>query len=305
MDYSNALNSQLILMFLIIVLGLILKKVNFYTDQFIKELGNFLFVVINPLTIVNSLAIGFSTNKAKELGISFALAFASYMLSVLFGELVFHKEKYGIEKFGVVINNCGFFGLPIVISLFGTSAIFYAVSYIAINTISQWTYGAYVMSRDKNTISLKTIITNTSVIATIIGFIMFFANIKMPAFASNTISSLTAMMGPICSLIIGANLAGTSFKDIMNDLMNLLVITIRLLIVPLLTVYVFKCINNEFFALKFTLLIMASAPTGTSTSIFARMYDKDFEKAARLVCACTLLCMLSMPFVTNIAMKIW
>lgn len=305
MDYSNALNNQLILMFLIIVLGFILKKREFYSDQFIKELGNLLFVVINPLTIINSLSIGYSSQKAKELGISFILALGSYLLNVVIGEAIFRNEKHYIEKFGLVINNCGFFGLPIVITLFGSGAVFYAVSYIAINTVAQWTYGSYIMSKDKSTISLKAIVTNTSVIASVLGMLLFFVGFKMPGFVSNTISSLTNMMGPICALIVGSNLAGTKLKQLKDDLLDIVTIVCRLLVVPFITAFLFKFINNDYFILKFTVLIMASAPSGTSTTVFARMFDKDYEKAARLVCACTMLCMLTMPLITGFAMKIW
>lgn len=305
MDYISTLTNQIAMMFLVIALGLFLKKIKFYGDDFVDSLGQLLFMVINPLTIFASFVNQYSPQKAKELFISLGLAALSASLNIIIAEILFHNKKYYMEKFATIVNNCGFFGLPIVISVFGQSAVFYAASYIAVNTIIQFTYGSYLMSGDKKTIGLKKIITNSSIVAFLAGMFFFFTRIPVPSIITTTISSLSSLMGPICALIVGSSLAGTNLKALKNDLLDILVILVRLIIVPLLTVYIFKYVDNNMFVLKFTLLINACAPSGTSTAVFARLYNRDYEKAARLVCICTLLCGLTMPFVTSIAMNVW
>ena len=305
MDYISTLSNQIILMFIIIVLGYILKKIEFYSDTFVKDLGNLLFVVINPLTIFNAFVNQYSISKAKEMLIGFSLVILIYIVSIVFANILFHNPKYYIEKFGSIVNNPGFFGLPIIIAVFGQEAVFYAAASITINTIVQWTYGAYIMSGDKKAMSIKTIITNTSIIAFVLGLIFFFARIRVPQIVCNTISSLSNMMGPICSLIVGSNLVGVNLKKLKENIVEIVVCLLRLIIVPLCAVFILKFISNDYFMLKFTLLIALSTPCGSSTAVFANMYNKDYEKAAMLVCLCTLLCGITMPLITSLAIKIW
>lgn len=305
MDYISTLTNQIILMFLIIALGYLLKKINFYSDAFIKDLGNLLFVVINPLTMFNAYTNEYSPSKAKEMLLSFVLVIVLYAISIILGNIFFDSKKHYIEKFGTIINNPGFFGLPIIIAVFGQEAVFYAAASIAGNTIVQWTYGSYLMSQDKKTMSFKAIYTNTSIIALVLGLIFFFLRIPVPQIVGSTINSLSSMMGPICALIIGSNLVGTNLKKLKDDALDILVCLLRLVVIPLCAVLLFKFVDDKYFMLKFTLLIGICTPCGSSTAVFANMYNKDYEKAARLVCLCTLLTGITMPLITSLALKIW
>lgn len=304
MNYISTLTNQIIQMFIVIAIGLILKRIKFYSDEFIKDLGNLLFNVINPLTIFNSFVNQYSSERVKELILSFCLVTIAYAVCFVLINIIFKKEN-GIEKFGCIIGNPGFFGLPIVISVFDQSAVFYAVATITINSILQWTYGAYLMTRDKKEVSLKKIITNTSVISFVLGLLFFFARIPFPSIFSSTINALSSMMGPICALIVGSNLAGTDLKKLKDDLLGIVTILLRLIVVPLLFVFLLKFVDEKYFVLKFTLLITMCTPSGSSTTVFARMFNQDYEKAARLVCVCTLLCGITMPLITSLAIKLW
>ena len=305
MNYSSILVHQIILMFIIIILGLFLKLKKFYNDEFISVLGRLLLFVINPLTIFNSFINEYSSKKAKELLIGFGLAFVCYLVSIIFSELFFRNKKYYLEKFCIVTTNCAFFGLPIVMALFGQEAVFYGAPFIVMNNIYQWTYGSYVMSGDKKNMSFKKVITNPNIIAFILGVIFFFLKIPVFNVVSDTFTALGNMMGPICSLIIGSTLASTNFKDLKNDISIIGVAIVRLMLVPLCVLYIFKFIDNKYEVIKYVLLIMSATPSGTSSTVIAGMYKRDTVKAARIVCFTTVLCAITIPLIVNFADKIW
>ena len=305
MSYSSILIHQIVLMFIIIAIGLLLKIKKFYNDEFIRVLGRLLLLVINPLTIFNSFVNQYTKEKAKELLIGFCLAFICYAISILFSELFFHNKKYYLEKFCIVTTNCAFFGLPIVMALFGQDAVFYGAPFIVFNNIYQWTYGAYIMSDDIKEMSIKKILTNPNIVAFIVGVIFFFLRIPVPSVICDTCSSMANTMGPICSIIIGSTLASTNFNDIKKDLSLIGVAFVRLIIVPLCVLFIFKYIDNKYEVMKYVLLIMSATPSGTSSTIIAGMYFKDTVKAARIVCFTTIFCAITIPLIVNLADKIW
>lgn len=305
MSYSSILINQIILMFIIIAIGLCLKVKKFYSDEFISTLGRLLLLVINPLAIFNSFVNQYTPKKAMELLIGFGLAFVCYLISIIFSEIFFHNKKYYLEKFCIVTTNCAFFGLPIVMALFGNEAVFYGAPFIVFNNIYQWTYGVYIMTNDKKQMSFKKIITNPNILAFILGVIFFFLRIPVIKVVCDTFTVLGNMMGPICSLIIGSTLASTNLADLKKDLSIIGVTIIRLIIVPLCVLFIFKYVDNKYETIKYVLLIMSSTPSGTSSTVIADMYHKDTAKAARIVCFTTLLCSISIPLIVSLADKIW
>ena len=304
MNYSQILLHQILIMFMVIALGLVCRKANIYQETFVKELGNVLFVVVNPINIFKSFIGQYSPVKAKELWITFALSLLMFVVTIFITRIFFKDDKYCIEHFGTVICNCGFFGVPVIGAVLGSEAIFYMIPYIVINTIAQFTYGTYVFLKDKKQMTFKKIIMNTSVIAFILGVIFFYAQIQLPTVVMDCFNGLCDMMGPMCALIIGSNLAMTNLKALKEDLSTILVCFIRLIVIPVVAMFVFKFVPCSE-VIKYTLVITLATPSGSSTTVFARNCNKDSYKAARIVSICTLLTIITMPMMVKLIEIIW
>lgn len=306
MDYTSTLINQIILMFIIIGIGFYLMKTKFYNENFVSTLGNLLVFVINPLTIFNSFVNDYSNEKVNQLLISFLLAIIAMVITVVISYIAFHDKKYYVEQYCTMIANCGFFGLPIIIAIFGQKAVFFGSSVIALNNIAQWAYGPYIMTRDIKTINFKKIITNPNIIAFLLGLVFFFIRIPVPIVLTNTFKSMGDMMGPISSLIIGSSLANTNIGELKNDVKTLIPLSIlRLAIIPLCIVFAFKFVDNSYSIIKYTILIMCSTPSGTTGAVLTRIFNRDYEKASRIICFTTILSAISLPLITELATKIW
>jgi len=304
MNYIDVLINQIGIMFITIFIGFFIRKAKIIDDNFVKTLGNVMLLVINPLSIFKSFITDYTDEKAKGLLICAVISIVMFSITVLLAQIFFHKEKYCIESYATVVNNCGFFGFPIVTAVLGANAVFFAVPYLIVNVTAQYTYGTYVLSRDKKNVSFKKIITNSNIIATILGFIFFFAGIKVPSVVYNTCTSLSSLLGPLCAIIIGSNLANTDFKDIKNDATGIIVCLIRLIIVPITCIFLLK--NFDFdMTLKLTMVIILSTPSGSSTTMLSRNYNKDSAKAARIVSVCSLLTIITMPLMLKIVEYVW
>lgn len=305
MSYVSTLIDKIIMMFLMIALGVFLEKRKYFSNQFIKELGDFLFNILAPFNVVSSFMIGYTPERGKQFIIAFIISALIYIVSIVVSTFVFKKKKYPVEHYATIISNCGFLGLPIVRQVCGEEAGIYAVAFIVFNICLQMTYGKYVMTLDKNDISIKSIFTSTSVLASIFGILYFFLRIPVIPPVQSCLSSLSSTVAPISCILIGVNLANTDFKSFIKDKESFLSIAIRQLVVPLVTVILLKFVSNDMYTMKLAIAIIAASPAASGTSVFARIYNKDYEMASRLVCVGTLLLIITMPLVTSIATLIW
>lgn len=304
MDYLSILINRVEIMLIIIVIGFILRKTNFIDDSITKTMGDIMTQIIVPLTIVNSFIMESSIEKTKLLGISFAVSILIHLVGIVIAFLVFKKEDT-VERFTIIIGNVGFFGLAVALSVCGQEAAFYAAPFVAVNAFTLWTVGAYAMSNDKSVIKPKKIITNFNVIAIILGLLFYFTHLDIPQVFKDTITSLSNINSPVCGLIIGVGLAHTKFDKNTNIVKLVLPIFFKLFIVPLAAIYILKPLSNDYEIMKITLLLVSAVPAAATTNIFADKYKQDIGKATMIISVSTILCVLTMPFMMNLALNIW
>lgn len=305
MNYVQTLIEQIMMMFLIIGIGVFLEKKKYFTNQFIKELGDFLFGILAPINVLSSFMITYTPEKGKQFLLAFIVSIMVYILAIFISNILFVREKYAIEHYATIISNCGFIGLPIVKQIFGEEAGIYAVAFIVCNICIQMTYGKYVMSNDKKDIAIKSIAKNNSVIASVVGMLYFFLRIPIITPVKACLSSLSGTVAPISCLLIGVNLANTNVKSFFSDKSSFLSIAIRQLLIPFIVIIIMKFLSNDMYVMKLTLTITAASPAASGTSVFARKYNMDYEMASRLVCVGTLLLIITMPIITSLATLIW
>lgn len=305
MNYINILINQIIVMFIIIAVGAVIGKTKYFSEQFIQEAGKLLFNIISPINVINSYMVGYSKEKSQAILISFTISIAVYVVSVIIAKALLNQKKYPVEQYGAIISNCGFLGLPIATAVCGSEASIYAIPFITCNVAIQMTYGVYVMTGDVKEISFKAMLKNTSVWGCIIGITYFFLRIPVIADVKTAFSSLASMVSPLSCLLIGINLSTTKIKDILKDKMSFVSILLRQIVTPLIAVFALKFVSNDLFIVKLSLLIVMSTPIAAGTSVYARTCNQDYEKASRLVCVSTLLCILTMPLITSLATAIW
>lgn len=304
MNYLDILINRVEIMFIIIILGFVLRRTNFIDDSITRTMGDIMLKIITPLTIFGSFITEYSIEKVKLLLISIVASIAIHVIAIVVATVAFTKEQR-IEKFATAVGNVGFFGLAVAISTCGTEAAFFGAAYSAIDAFFFWTYGAYIMSGDKSLIKPINVIKNFDVLAFALGLVFFFLGLNIPQVFKDTISSLSNINSPVCGLIIGVGLASCSFEKIKSNLKSFTSLATRLIIVPILSALVLKLIPNDYYAMKVTLMIVASVPVASAATIFATVYKQDVSKASMIVSMSTLLCVLTMPLMTKLAFIIW
>ncbi len=303
MEIAAILLRQIVIMFLFMMIGAWLYRTDKLTKAGSKDLGNVLIYVIMPCVVLNAYMTEFSRERLTGLLWAFGLSVAALLLAMLVSHVIF--KKHPIENFGTAFSNAGFMGIPLVSAVLGTEAVFYTSAFVALLNILQWTYGVFVITRDRKQISVNKILTNPVLISLAAGIVLFLLPIELPGGLTGTVSSIAAMNAPVAMISLGTYLAQTRLKELFTDKTAYLSTLVRLLVIPLLTLALLWLVPAEYMNLKLAVLIVAITPVGSNVAIFAQIHNQNYTQAVKSVCLSTLCSIVTMPLLVALARMVW
>lgn len=303
MKLSLLLLNQLIIMLCFLLVGYVLAKKKLITMDGCKELVNLLLLVVIPFVILNSFLVEKTNEKTIGLLCAMLLSLISFILSMGFSYL-FYGTKHGIENFSAAFSNAGFIGIPLVQATLGSEMVFYIACYVAFLNIFQWIYGAYIMSGDKKNISIHNILTNAVLISFCLSFLLYMLGLNNIPYLKNVAQSIAAMNSPLAMIIIGVYLTEVSIKNIFCKKETYICSVIRLVIIPLISLLLFKFIPIGTTTIKLALLIVLSAPVGSNVAMFAQKFKQSYAYAVEIVMLSTVLSIVTMPLFILVAQTI-
>ena len=220
-------------------------------------------------------------------------------MSVIISRIFFKGKP--IEGFGAAFSNAGFMGIPLISSVIGEDMVYCAAAFVAILNILQWTYGVFLITGKKSAVSAKKIFLNPVIISFTLGIVLFLLPVKLPLFISEILRTVSQMNAPIAMVIIGFYMAQISFKELFISKNGYAVSAVRLLIIPLMTTLLAAVMPFGNFAFKLTIIILAAAPIGSNVAVYAQIYGVNYKAAAGEVVLSTLLSVITMPLIIQIA----
>lgn len=299
---------QMIQFFILMSLGYFLFKVKIMDSDFNKKLTSFVLRVANPCMMVASVFdISSDRSVSKVLNV-FIIAIIMYAILPIVGmgvaKIIRCKpENTGIYVFMIIYSNIGFMGFPIIESLLGPEALFYATIFNMMFNITLFTIGVTAINYpDKNgeKTPIKDILLHPGVSSAFVALILYFANLNVPDVISGPISQLGKMTPPLAMLLMGASLAKVPVKKVFNEKRVYLFIVIKQIIIPVITWFL---IIKPFIAdevIKAVTLVMLSMPVANSVVMFTIEYNRNEELAAKNVFLSTLASMVLFPLMVYI-----
>lgn len=303
MEIAAILLRQIIIMFLFMMIGLWLFRTGKLTKAGSKDLGNVLIYVIMPCVVLNAYMTEFSRERLVGLLWAFGLSVATLLLAMVISQVIFRRHP--IENFGTAFSNAGFMGIPLVSAVLGTEAVFYTSAFVALLNILQWTYGVFVITRDRKQISVKKILTNPVLLSLVAGILLFLLPVRLPGVVTSTVGSIAGMNAPVAMISLGAYLAQTRLKELFTDKTAYASTLVRLLVIPLLTLALLWLAPKEYMDLKLAVLIVAITPVGSNVAIFAQIHNQNYTQAVKSVCLSTLCSIVTMPLLVALARLLW
>lgn len=315
---------QILIMFLLILVGYLMVRFKKITLEGSKSIGNILIYLALPTIIINGFMVDRTTERLIGLGLSALAAALVLLLSVLISRLVLGKNV--VENFSASFSNPGFFGTPLILASLSSGAVFYVASFIALLNMGQWTYGVWLLENadkegrllskeERNKKAGKTgsnvkglllrILKAPFMIAIFIGLIIFLSGIQVPDIPKRTLDFIAGLCTPLAMFTIGVYLAQVDLGKMMIKPRLYLVSLVRLILVPLATLLVLWLLPKAQLEMKTALLIAASCPVGSNVAVYAQLYDGDYPYAVETVIISSLLSVITIPLMVYIAGYLW
>lgn len=305
MDFIVILN-QIAVLFILIVVGFMLKKLKILDDRFEKGLAGLIISVTLPALIITSMNYEFSKellgNSLMILGYGASTFALMILVSYIFSK-IFHLEnpQKGVYQFLIVFPNTGFIGFPILNAVFGREAIFYASIFNVIFNILLWTLGVYFVSKEKKKINLNMLI-NSGTVSVVIGFMLFVLSIELPYIIHSSLQTIGDTTTPLAMIMVGLLLGDARFRVLFKNIKLFVISVIRLIIIPLIVYIILSLFKLPQIVLA-TVVILSGMPSGANAAIFSRKFESDYKLASQGIFLTTLLSIASIPLIIYIVIN--
>ena len=312
MEIFNAMLTQMLMMFLFMVVGYFLRKKRIVPENADLAFSRVQYYIFLTATCTYSMMESCTVETFKEnynlilwgLGILVVMVILSYPLSKLF--VRDHKEsdaaeyKCDVYKYAIAFSNFIYIGSFLAQNLWGAKGLFeYTMFYLGINIICG-TWGLYVLiPKNHNTSLIKNLIKGILVppiIGMFIGMAMgLFDLVKyVPAFVMTSLSSASACLGPVAMLISGFVIAGYDLKGLFLKKDVYVLSVLRLLVLPALAILAVILLGGSTDIIKYSLIAFA-APVGMNTIVYPATFGGDPKPGASMVLISSILAIITMP----------
>ncbi|MBH1939319.1 AEC family transporter [Mobilitalea sibirica] len=294
MSLAGITFQQILVIFMIILIGIICYKTKLIDEKTNSKLSNILLMLVNPMVIFVSYQREFSKDLLEGLLISLILSTVTHLMSIFISYLVIRRKRrtkiynngkklkeliankdVEVERINIIYANVGFMGIPLVNGIFGTEGVFYVTASITMFNIFLWTHGVIMMSGSRE-FSLKSMLKkllSPSIIAIAIGLTFFLLQIRVPDTIYQAFNHIASINTPFAMLIAGVTIGKTNILKLLTRYRVYFIAFLKLLFIPSILLLIYSRFPMSEVVL-ITALIMAAAPSATTGILFSIKYEK-------------------------------
>ncbi len=293
---------QILILFIVMFLGVILRKKEILSDSGIGELSSLIFYVTLPALVIYAITntkitdntVLYSMLVATPITYAFLIA-VSFLTPFIF---FVKKGQRGIYSFFTVFANTAFIGYPMLTAILGKDSVFFGAIFNIPFNLLLYTLGIYFILSDNEEktgekFTLKKII-NPGLFATLFGVVLFVLKIDLPYVLNASLQLVGSMTTPLAMLIIGASLYKINIRELFKNYKVIIFAIVKMLTFPVIVGLFLKAINIDDYVIK-VCMILVGMPIGTNTVIVARKYKTNIVLASEAVFISTVLMLLTSP----------
>lgn len=302
MSQSLLLLQKILVMLIMIIMGFLTVKSKKLKSTDSKVISNLCFDWVIPCSLLNAFQADYDPEKAASFLFACGAAIFSISMCIIVTRLI--KKPLGLnpaEEGSVIFSNSAGIAAPLIASVYGSEALFYAAAHMGFQNLFIFVYLPMIMSRDAKT-DWKKILLSRNVFSILVGLTFFFTGFRLPGALGTAVKTVGGMLSPMSMFMIGMLMGGVDFKAVLKERRVWFVNTGRLVVYPLLFMLIVKVsgiLNALPYArevLKYT-MIATSAPCAALVTQMSALYrpEKEAQEAGSVNVASSLLCVLTMP----------
>ena len=292
-------------LFAIVVVGYVAGKKEYMGGTFDKRLSKLVIDITCPALILSSAMTGELPDRRyilPLLGIS-ALTYVlltgvAFWLPRL---LTKRKDDEGVIGFAMMFGNVGFMGYPIVASIFGHEAVFYAAVLNVVNTFAVFTVGTILITG--KTVNgpkfQKKVLWSTPMLSAYVTMLIVALEITgIPTWISQPLTMIGNITVPAALLIIGSSMSQLPLRSLLGNRTIYLTTLLRLALLPIAIHYLFTALGFDSFVVGINTVVIAM-PVATYGTILCLRHGKDTTLITEVTFITTLLSMLTIPLLVT------
>lgn len=286
----------------LVAAGYACGKLGYLDGEFDRRLSRLVINITCPALILSSAMTGTLPDRRFILPlliisvVTYALlTIVAYTLPSLF---VKNSDTAGAAGFAMMFGNVGFMGYPVVASLFGHEAVFYAAVLNVVNTFAVFTIGTMLITgrgEVGNERFQKKVLYSTPMLAAYLTIaIVAFEIDGIPEYMSKPLSMLGDITVPAALLIVGSSMSQLPKRAMLGNSTVYVTVLFRLLLLPVALFYITRLMGFDSFVVNVNTVVVAM-PVATYGTILCLKYEKDTTFMAEVTFISTLLSMLTIP----------
>ena len=300
-------------LFAIVVVGYIAGKLGYMGGTFDKKLSKVVIDITCPALILSSAMTGELPDRRyilPLLGISVLTYVLLTVVALLLPRfLTKKKDDEGVIGFAMMFGNVGFMGYPIVASIFGHEAVFYAAVLNVVNTFTVFTVGTMlIVGKNQSTVEekemsqkkmLRKILYSTPMLSAYLTMLIVALEIKdIPEFISQPLTMIGNITVPAALLIIGSSMSQLPLRALLGNSTIYTTTLMRLAILPIGIHYLMTLLGFSSFVVGINTVVIAM-PVATYGTILCLRHGKDTTLITEVTFITTLLAMISIPLLVT------
>jgi predicted permease len=213
-----------------------------------------------------------------------------------------NKDDEGPVGFALMFGNVGFMGYPVVASIFGHEAVFYAAVLNVVNTFAVFTIGTILItgkSEMEGERFQKKVLYSTPMLAAYLTMAIVALEIdNIPEVVCQPLTMLGNITVPAALLIIGSSMSSLPLRSLLGNPIVYTTTLFRLAILPIGIHFLMNATGFSPMVVNINTLVIAM-PVATYGTILCLKYEKDTTMMTEVTFITTLLSMISIPLLVT------
>ena len=283
-------------LFLLMGVGVLLRKKNVIPEEGKQLLTDLVIDLILPCSIISSFLVELTSERLQQTVVIFLLSLGIQVFSYLFGRVAYRRcsrQHQTVLQYATVCSNSGILGTPIAEGIFGGEGTLLAAVFLIPLRVVMWTLGLSFFTQKSGKFSLKRVVTHPCIAAVLIGLVLMLTRCPVPGLLEDTLRTVAGCNTAVSMVLVGSIVADMPLR-LLAHRDTLYFCLIRLALLPLLVLLVCWALRIDPLVRNIS-VILTAMPAGATTSILALKYQGDAPFASAITAVTTVLSLLAVP----------
>ena len=286
---------QIAVIFIGILTGFVCRKAKVLSEEGTATVSNIVVRIILPFYLFSAILNSGSGVDSKGVFLTLGLSFGMFLLSGLMALIVVPLLKppaddRGVYLFETMCGNVTYIGIPVCAAVLGGNAAFYASLLNIPYNLLCFSLGIWLLA---GKLPLKKIL-NPAFLSGAAAAILYLLRVPVPTVVLDGCAFIGQATSPCAMLVIGSVLGSVPFKEIFTEWRAIPYVLIRLVGLGALMALLLSFLNVDP-VLKGVLILMASMPAATNSTMLCTIYGGNRALSAKLIFLSTALSIVTIP----------